>query len=435
MNRNELEIFLKITKDGAFANLALKEGLSSVRTNAVGRSTALIYTALENLNYCDFIIDSYAKGRVHTSIRGIMRLALTELFFMDTPDHAVCSTAQELTARIGKQKLKGFVNGVLRSVIRDRDAGWLPGLPDDFVNRMEILSGYPDFLISEYASAYGEKFTEELLLCRVKGTCVRAVYPNPAETLEKHFNETGISFKRGALVEDAFILERIGGSITEDELFRSGALTVQSESAMLACRCLSPEPGMNVLDACAAPGGKTAYLFDIMERRGKLTAWDVHPHRVKLIESTLERLGISGVECRAADASVPDNGLEGSFDAILCDVPCSGLGGGSKPDARYRRTQESISELSELQYGILSACSTYLKRDGALVYSTCTLTEAENERVIERFLNEHTGFSLRSLEPYIPEKLKKRGEGGMLRIFPNTDNAEGFFIARLGRDE
>ncbi|MBO4848701.1 MAG: 16S rRNA (cytosine(967)-C(5))-methyltransferase RsmB [Clostridia bacterium] len=431
--RTAFNILTRITQEGAYANLALKEGLSDVRTSDVGRLTALVYTAVENLNYCDFLIDSYSKGRVHTSIRNVLRLGIAELMFMDAPDHAVCNRTAALSREIGKSKLTGFVNAVMRSVARDRQAGTLPALPDDFTARMAILSGYPDFMIREYAARYGETFTEALLLKKAEGISLRAVYPHGADELRKHLDAMGAAFRESSLVPDAVVAESFSGNIAADELFADGRMTVQSESAMLACRCLGLSKGMRVLDACAAPGGKTAYMADLMERTGSISAWDVHPHRVELIRNTLERLRVTNAECSVRDASVPDEGLFGSFDAVLCDVPCSGLGGGSKPDARYRRTESSVEELSSLQLNILRACSRCLKPGGALVYSTCTVSERENERVIERFLNENEGFSLGSLAPYLPETLAERGRDGMLQLFPNVDGTEGFFIARLIR--
>ena len=431
--RRQLEILLSITRDGAFANLALKKGLSDVRTSDVGRSTALIYEALEHIDYCDFIIENYAKGRIHTSVRGILRLALTDLFFMDTPDHAVCSKAVELTGEIGKAKLKGYVNGVLRSVIRDKEAGKLPKLPDDPVKRLRIETGCPEFMLKEYFRDLGTEFTEAMLKARVPGACIRAVPPMTADAVCAALDERGIAYRRSALLDDAVKVDSLGGNIAGDELFTSGSVTLQSEGAMLACRAAAPRPGSRVLDACAAPGGKTAYIADLMDRRGQITAWDVHPHRVELIRANMARLGVDIVDAEVCDAAVFRAELEGAFDLVLCDVPCSGLGFGSKPDALMRRTDESIDELSKLQYSILSVCSRYVKDDGALVYSTCTLSRRENEGVIERFLREHDDYSLVSLAPNLPDALRERGESGMLTLLPNVDHTEGFFIARLGR--
>jgi 16S rRNA (cytosine967-C5)-methyltransferase len=431
--RIALNILLKVTEDGAFANLALKEAFSDGRTNDKARVTALVYTAIEHLGFCDRLISAYAKGRVRPQIKGILRLALAEMFFMGAPDYAVCSRAVSLTAEIGKPALKGFVNGVLRSIARDRAADKLPPLPDDFAERLEILSGCPAFMVREYAALYGESFAEELALARVSGTSFRPVYPHTAEEVFEHLSALGLEPKRSALVPDSIVAESINGDITEDELFKSGAMTVQSESAMLACRVLDPKPGMSILDACAAPGGKTAYICDLTGRDSLMTAWDVHPHRVKLIESTLSRLGISGVNAQVKDASEHDESLESSFDAVLLDVPCSGLGGGGKPDARLRRTDGGIEELSLLQLKILKACAPYLKPGCSLVYSTCTVSRRENEGVIERFLNDAVGFEIEPFGALLPESLRERGETGMLQLFPNADGTEGFFIAKLKR--
>lgn len=432
-DRRALEIMLRITQEGAYANLALKEGLADADSSEAGRITALIYTALEKMGYCDFIIKHYARGRVHSSIRGVLRLALTEMLFMNVPDYAACSRAANLAAEIGKSKLKGFVNGVLRSVARDRASSSLPQLPADFAQRMEIMSGYPAFMIEEYASAYGKDATEKMLMARITGTSIRPVYPHSTDELAEALTARSITFRKSRIVDGAIVVDSFGESIANDELFLSGAFTVQSEGAMLACRCLDPQRGMKVLDACAAPGGKTAYLYDLMERDGSITAWDIHPHRVKLIENTLKRLGIKGVECAVHDASTFEKGEERGFDAILCDVPCSGLGGGSKPDARYRKTDADIEEISRLQYRILNACSARLKEGGELVYSTCTISRRENEEIVERFLREHEDFSLMPLGRYLSEDMRGRGENGMLRLLPYPDNTEGFFVAKLRR--
>lgn len=431
--RAALNILQKVTMEGAYANLALKEELPKASKEDSARISALVYSALENIGYCDHLIEHYAKGRVHSIIRNLLRLSLTEIFFMDTPDYAACSKALKLTEDIGKAKLKGFVNGVLRSIIRDRDKGVLPPLPQDPVKKLSVLSGWPDFMIEEYVGLYGEGFAEELVKKRITGTSFRPVYPHTLDELEEHFNSLGVECKKSSLVPDSLIAEGFNRNIAEDEFFTEGSMTVQSEGAMLACRALSVRPGMKVLDACAAPGGKTAYLSDLMRREGKIVSWDVHPHRVELIKNTLTRLRISNVSCDTVDASVYDPDNECAFDAVLLDVPCSGLGGGSKPDAKMRRTDDNIEELAKLQLSILRSCSRYLKTGGFLVYSTCTISRLENEEVIERFLADEPGFIPAELESILPAQLKGRSKKGMLQLFPNIDETEGFFIAKLQR--
>jgi 16S rRNA (cytosine967-C5)-methyltransferase len=431
--RAAYNILLKITRENAFANLALKDELKNCGSVNTARVTALVYTAIEHINYCDSLINSFAKGRLHHSIRCILRLALGEAFFMDAPDHAVCTRAVELTRGIGKDKLTGYVNGVLRSILRAKENGALPELPADFGARMELLTGYPKFIAEEYAAVYGAENAEKLMTARVKGTVLRPCFPHTAVELKAHLDSLGVKYRESELVPGSLIADSLGADLTEDPLFGKGAFTVQSEGASLACIALDPKPGMRILDACAAPGGKTACIADLSERKARITAWDIHPHRVELIKNTLARLGIDNAECEVLDASIFDMAFEESFDAVLCDVPCSGMGGGSKPDALMRRTKESIEELAVLQLRILLACSQYVKTGGALVYSTCTVSKKENEGVIERFLQSGSGFELVPLDSYVPEKLRERGKTGMLTLLPSVDGAEGFFIAKLIR--
>ena len=450
--RAVLEALLKVTEEDAFANLAAKQAFSDVRPNDVGRSTALLYTTLEHLTYCDFIINAYAKGRVRPQIRGVLRLAATELFFMDTPEHAVCNESVKLTAEIGKAQLKGYVNGVLRAIIRDRHEGKLPALPEDPAERLEIETGFPRFIIGEHIARFGLDRAESFFKAKPCPSCIRAVYPNKLTDIETELEAYGVSGS-DLLSEDALFVESLAG-LAESDLFTDGRVTVQSAGAMLACRCLDPLPGMRVLDCCAAPGGKTAYVFDLMRREGSILAWELHPHRAELIERTLERLHIpferiagaseaaalmdtsrDGVSIAVHDATLPVPELEGRFDAVLCDVPCSGLGGGTKPDARSRRTEESVDELSRLQLAILKNCSRFVKPGGTLVYSTCTVSLRENEGVIERFLESEKGFIHSSLSGYLPERLKERGECGSITLLPNVDGVEGFFISRMIRKD
>ncbi len=441
--RSVLDTLMKVTEEGAFANLAVKEGLSDVRPNELGRSTALLYTTLEHISYCDFLISHYAKGRIQPKICGILRLGIAELFFMDTPDHAVCNESVKLACEIGKSQLKGFVNGVLRSILRDKQAGTLPQLPFDDAERLAVETGYPLFFIREHISLYGKEAAEAFFKAPLCKSCVRAVWPDSLGDIAGELAVFGAS-NCDITPDDACFVDSFEG-LTDNKLFKEGRIAVQSPGAMLACKCLAPKAGMKVLDCCAAPGGKTGYVFDLMQRRGSIIAWDLHPHRVGLINSTLERLriplitvdealsGAYGVAACVRDASAHDDGLDEHFDAVLCDVPCSGLGGGGKPDARLRRTEDGVGELAALQLKILSQCSRYLKLGGALVYSTCTVSQRENEGVVTAFLKDNGDFVLSSLEDCLPDKLRERGKCGMLTLMPNVDGTDGFFIAKFTR--
>ncbi|MBO4384564.1 MAG: 16S rRNA (cytosine(967)-C(5))-methyltransferase RsmB [Clostridia bacterium] len=430
--RVALNILLKVTQEEAYLNLALKDGLKAVDKKDRHRLTALILASVEHMSYCDFLIGRYAKGRLHSSIRCILRMAIAEMFFMDTPDYAVCSKAVKLTAEIGKVQLKGYVNGVLRAVLRDKESDSLPELPDDLIKRMSILSSCPEFLVEEYAERFGEAFTEEMLNASVKGVTVRPVPPFTLSELEELFASRGLSSKRSGILDGALILDSLGGDLGEDPYFIDGRFAVQSEGAMLAVRCLDLEPGMKTLDACAAPGGKTAYILDILGSSDGVSAWELHPHRAELTDKTLLRLG-KDLKCAVKDATVYDGSFADSFDRILLDVPCSGLGIGAKPDARIRRTADDIERLAVVQRAILDTCSRYLKTGGILVYSTCTISRTENEDVVNDFIARNKGFELVPVTGSCSENVLDRGKDGMLQLFPNIDGTDGFFIAKLRR--
>ena len=304
MIRKAYEIFTEVTRDGAYANLALKKGLAGTDAREAGRVTALVYSATEHISYADFLIDHYKKGRLHGSIRNVLRLSVTELLFMDRPDHAVCSEGVELTRAIGKSALTGVVNGILRNIARDNAAGKLPPLPEEPAERLSVKYSVPRFMAEEYLKEYGPEFTEDLLSARLHNLTVRAQYPFTTAELEAALDALKIAHRRGSYDENALILPE-GADVASMPLFREGKMTVQSESAMLVCRACRVQDGMRVLDTCAAPGGKTCCLSSLMRGTGSITALEVHPHRTELLAATARRLGVQNVRAITADAADP----------------------------------------------------------------------------------------------------------------------------------
>lgn len=420
------EVLTDVLKNGAYANLALKNALVGADRDTSRGVTRLVYTTLENLAYEDFIIDAYKKGRLHGSIRNVLRLSLSRLLFSETPDYAAVSGGAQLAKDVGKAGLSGYVNGVLRAIARDRNAGTLPKLPDDTVKNLSIRSNMPEFMVEEYLAEYGEEFTRELLLTKPRRLTVRAQHPCTREQVEDELREQGIAFTRGEYDENAINIES-GVNIAAADAFIDGRLTVQSESAMLACRALCLSDGMRVLDACAAPGGKTAYIASLMHGSGSIVALEVHKHRTELINATLGRLKVKNCAVETRDASEAFD--LGEFDAVLVDAPCSGLGG-SKPDAPLTKTEADIIALAALQQRILASCANSVKKGGALVYSTCTISKRENEDNVRAFLDAHPDFELDDISYLV----KNRVSGGVgLTLFPNAHGTDGFYIARLIR--
>lgn len=383
---------------------------------------------LDHLITLDHIIGFYAKGRQKPVIRNILRLGACQALYMGVPESAACNESVKLTKAVGKGALSGFVNGVMRSICKNK--GTMPPLPKAPAERISIEKSWPVWLVEEYISQYGEAFTEALLSPQPSFMTVRPQYPYTKEQLEAALNERGFDYEAGALFADAFRLKK-GFDPMKEPLFTEGKLTVQSESAMLVCCAMGAKSGMRILDACAAPGGKTAYLASLMENDGEILAWELHPHRRELMDKTLSRLGVSIAKTEVQDASAFREDLVECFDAILVDAPCSGLGVPGKPDARYRKNGELIDELHAIQLAILAQTAKYLKKGGVLLYATCTVSKRENEDTVAEFLNTHTEFTLSSLAPFLPESLRAREQEGMLQLFPHLDGTEGFFLSRM----
>ena len=251
---------------------------------------------------------------------------------------------------------------------------------------------------------------------------VRAQYPQTTEAL---LSELPVPAAQGKYDCNALKLSQ-GLDVSALSAFAEGRMTVQSESAMLACRALGDCRGKRVLDACAAPGGKTAYIASLCENDVKLTCMELHAHRKALLDSTLARLCVAA-ETLLHDASEPIHAYFQAFDAVLLDAPCSGLGlAGDKPDLRYSKTDTDIVALSALQQSLLAVCAEYVAKGGVLVYATCTISRRENEETVMRFLAEHDNYRLDTLPICI-------ANNGMLQLFPHVHGTDGFFIARMIR--
>ena len=223
--------------------------------------------------------------------------------------------------------------------------------------------------------------------------------------------------------------------ISRDADYLAGNYSIQSGGSMLACMAVGVKRGQQVLDCCAAPGGKTCYLAEMMGGTGRIQAWDVHEHRVSLIEAQAKRLGLENIRPMVRDACKPREDLNRSMDAVLLDAPCSGTGFmAQKPDIKIRLTEESVNELTELQERLLDTVSAYVKPGGIFVYSTCSILKDENERQAERFLQRHPEFEEIELPQVIPEKYRRAGKRG-LQLLEHRDGIEGFYLIRMRRKD
>lgn len=410
VRRAALISLIRIMEDGAYANLTLKEAASSVEPKDVPFLYALVNETIALASYLDYVFAHYCKRQKRT-IRNLLRMAGTELLFLGTPAHAAIDEAVKLCRSVGKQESCGLVNAILRRLDRERDA--LPPLPDATVERLSILYGVPAFLVSEWIDAYGDTETEALLSHPPLGTVVRAQYPFTADELRAALP---VAFVPCSLDPNGLRLSE-GFDLAHDPLFASGRFAVQGEGAMLICRALGDVRRRCILDACAAPGGKSAYIASLSENTAKITAWELHPHRKELMDKTFARLGIQ-VETACRDAAIFDPTYENVFDAVLLDVPCSGFGLLSeKPDVRLHKDENAVNALTATQDAILSACCRYVKPGGILVYATCTIVKRENGERVRTFLHSHTDYLLEEER----------------QLLPTRDGTDGFYYARMRR--
>lgn len=431
VRRIALEALMDITDRGAYANLALKSALGGLEERDAKWVSAAVYTTLDHLLYIDHVIAAYAKGRLKPEIRGILRMGVCQALYMDVPDSAACNESVNLAKEVGKGALAGYVNGVMRNICRNKQN--LPPLPEEPLKRLSLQYSYPEYIVKEYMASYGVSFTEAMLSAAdAHHMTIRAQHPYSAELLERELGSRGLVFTRGELCSDAFHLEA-GMDVTREPLFTEGRITVQSESAMLVCRALEAKTGMKVLDSCAAPGGKSAYIASIAQNDISIDSWELHEHRAELMKRTFERLGVKA-NISIKDASVHYPEYDAAYDRVLIDAPCSGLGVPGKPDARYAKSDEIIAELAALQSRILDACAGYVKPGGILVYATCTISSRENQQQINSFLERHPEYRPGGLDGLLPMVMWRRIQGGcMLQLFQHMDDTEGFFIAKLVR--
>ena len=418
--RQALDALCDITDRGAYANLRVKQLTSSLPEREAKLAAALVYHTLDHLLTIDYYLSHFVKGAQKPVIRGILRLGVCELLFLSTPAHAALNESVALTKEVGKSGLSGFVNAVLRNI--DRNRASLPPFPSDPVERLSIQYSYPVWIVREWVSRFGETQAEALLSHPVSAIEVRAQYPFTRDALQKALP---VESRVNLLDENSLSLEG-GFDLASHPLFQEGKFTVMGESAMLACRALGDMKGKRVLDACAAPGGKSAYLASLMENDIQLTCCELHPHRKELLDRTLARLHVAA-ETRIMDATLFDPALEAAFDGVLIDAPCSGLGLlGDKPDIRYSKSDADVAALVEIQQGILETCARYVKPGGVLVYATCTISARENEAQVAAFLRAHAEFTPEAIPIPLPND-------GQMQLLPHIHNTDGFFIARMRR--
>ena len=431
-----MQVLQKVHVEGAYANVVLVETLREVQLSERDRRflTELVYGVTKAGASLDYMIGRYVADlrKAQPAIRELLRLGFYQIFCMDrVPPSAACNTAVELAKKHGRRGAESFVNGVLRAALREPERAAFPDGRD--ARSLALRTWHPQWMVERWIRTYGYERTEEL--CRCNNTSaplsmrVNTLRTN-RDALMEQLAAAGAQVRASAWVPDGIVLDS-HGALDELAALREGLAQVQDESSMLVAHILGAEPGMTVIDACAAPGGKTTHIAQRMENRGRILAFDIYEEKIRRIERNAKRLGISIIEAYLSDACEIGAVYAGQADRVLVDAPCSGLGVlRRKPDARWKKSARDAKTLPSLQHAILESAAQTVKKGGVLVYSTCTMEECENASVVNAFLETHTDFALEETGRFLP--VQKTAER-MVQIMPEADGPDGFFIARMRR--
>ena len=420
-----LKSLYKIEKDQAYSNIvlnkAIKNNKEQIGSKDIGFISEIVYGVTSWKLTLDEIIKKHSKikiKKISPWILNILRMGIYQIVFLDkVPKSAAVNESVNLAKKYGNKGSIGFVNAILRKV-EEKDYEELFNIEDN-VERISKTTSMPIWIVEKLIKQKNQKEAEEICKnsnLRPNVTVRINTLKTNKENLKQILTKSKINYTETDM-EDFLILKN-QKNIEELTLFKDGFFTVQDKSAGLAAITLAPKEGEKVLDCCSAPGGKTTYLAELMKNNGEIESWDIHNHRIKLVEENAKRLGIKIIKTKLQDATKFDQKLEEKFDKIILDVPCLGLGViKRKPDIKWQRKPEDINEIHSIQEKILENCSKYLKKDGKLVYATCSILKEENENIIEEFLKNNKNFKYANKDKYTC-------------INPSKDN-DGFFICKL----
>ncbi|MDR9402149.1 MAG: 16S rRNA (cytosine(967)-C(5))-methyltransferase [Halothece sp. Uz-M2-17] len=427
---------------GAYAEVALDRALSQVTLSAqdYGLVSELLYGIVRRRRTLDTLIDQFASKpalQQPPKLRLILQLGLYQLRYLNqVPPSAAVDTSVELAKQNGLGKLSRVVNGILRQYIRQQDQNGDPlQLPDETIQKLGIQHSFPDWLIQLWCDELGEATADQLGNWFNQSPTID-LRINPLKTtremVEKALAEENIAYSRLPYVPFGIRLPSGVGKIEQLPGFTEGWWTVQDFSAQLVSYLLSPQAGETIIDACAAPGGKTTHIAELMGDEGKIWACDRAESRLKKVTQNAQRLQLKSIHTCIGDARDLSQ-FENSADRVLIDAPCSGLGTlHRRADLRWRQTPENLVQLAKLQQEILTETATWVKPNGVLVYATCTLDPLENEDVIQAFLTNHPQWEIESPPETFPAPSLVSPSGG-LKVIPTEHNSDGFFMVRLTR--
>ncbi|MDT8716474.1 16S rRNA (cytosine(967)-C(5))-methyltransferase RsmB [Clostridium sp. 19966] len=435
--KTAVAILEEVFQNKAYSNIALKTTLNKYQfeTNDRALITEIVYGTIKYKYTIDTILRYFIKipfKKVDSNILNILRISIYQMKYLTKiPQYAVVNEAVDLAKKHSQGSSK-FVNGVLRNYLRNTETDFCAS--QDEVERLCFKYSFEKWMVKSFINQYGiEK--AEYILAGLNETPYVSIRINTLKTnLEEvtlKLEKLGYNLKAGNLYKNSLNIVK-GSSIENNPLFKEGLITVQDESAMLAVDCMDIQKGMNLGDLCAAPGGKSTHMSEILNNTGNVSSFDIYEHKVKLIKNNAKRLGISNLTAEIMNAEEFSPQYVDSFDALLVDVPCSGLGIiKKKPEIKWFKDKKDLEDILKVQKNILNNACKYVKGGGTLIYSTCTLNKKENEETIIKFLKDHPNYELQNIDYGSRENILYP-YNGMITILPNKE-MDGFFISKLKR--
>lgn len=424
----EIAVFalIDILDNKGYNNIVLKRTLTQHKSlNSIQKSfiTEIVNGTLRNLIHLDYIINLYSKTKIlkmKPLILNTLRISVYQIKFMDkVPNSAVCNEAVNLVKSKGFKNLGGFINGVLRNIIRNIDDIKYPSYEKDRVNYISVKYSFPTWLIKYFMKTIDINEVEKI--CASSNStpkvclCTNTLKITRDKLIDK-LNLEGMEVSKGELSDKSIYVVKTS-NISELPSFKEGLFHIMDESSMLAIEILSPKPGSVLYDICSAPGGKSFYASYLMDNKGFIESSDIYTHKLNLVEEGAKRLGIHIIKTNESDATINYPNKNNLADYLLIDAPCTGFGLlRKKPDIKYSKTIEDVYSLAKIQRQILLSSHSYVKVGGVLVYSTCTISEEENMKNVNWFINNYNYELLKTVQ-----------------LLPSKHSTDGFFIAKLIR--
>ena len=427
------EVLFTIIQEDGYSNITLNKYFNQYKVEEQDKRfiSEVVYGTIKNKLYLEHILKSYSKGRVKPKIKIILLMSIYQLLYMDkTPNFAIIDEAVKLSKKIAGNITGKFVNGILRNI--ERNAKNLELKYKNETEQFCVENSCPKELFDILDKQYGKEKAQSIVVS-FNQKSKNSIRYNPLKTTKSDLVEKlGSAVSESEICEDSLILNKLN---IDNSLFANGYYIIQDEASALVASSigLPIDKKYKILDTCAAPGGKSLHIAS-KYFNSSLVSCDEYIHKLKLIEDNTAKLGISNIEIKEQDATINNSSFNDKFDIVICDVPCSGIGViKNKPEIKYKITNSYVEEISKLQYQILNNSKKYVKNDGILMYSTCTIDKRENIENINKFLKENKNFRLENIS--LNNSIVKASENGVLEILPDEYSCDGFFIAKLRKME